>query len=127
MITQQVTIQFHDISTLAAADGQWTWKAPYAGEFLAVGGYIKTLGTGAGTSSDFQIRNQTQTKDVLSTVGAFEVDSATNVLESMVVSTTNYAFAAADVIDLDCDAIASGSDAADAVIWAVVHLFVDDV
>ncbi|KKK72197.1 hypothetical protein LCGC14_2906300 [marine sediment metagenome] len=127
MITQPMTVDLHDISTLTVADGQWTWKAPYAGELLAVGGYIKTLGTGAGTSSDFQVRNQTQTKDMLSTVGAFEVDSATNVLEGMVVDSTNYSFAVGDIIDLDCDARASGNDAADAVVWLVVLLFISDV
>jgi hypothetical protein len=128
MLVQQAIERWHMIGAIATnGDGKWAKAMPYAGEFISVGGSIKTLGTGAGTSSDFQLRNQTQSKDILSTVGAFEVNSATNLLEGAVVNQTNCIFAKGDVIDLDQDAHASGDDAADAVIEAVVVYFMDDV
>lgn len=125
MIVQQAMVIWRAPGTITAADGKWTWKAPYAGEVISVGGYITTLGAGAGTSTDFQLRNQTQTKDILSTVGAYEVNSATNLLEGQVVSAANATFAANDVIDLDCDAVSTNP--ADAEVWAIVNLFLDDV
>ena len=126
MVVQQALVQWHLIGTITTGDGKWSWRAPYAGEFTAVGGYIKTLGTGAGTSTDIQIRNETDSnKDLLSTIGAFEVNSATNLLEAQVINVTNASFAANDVIDLDVDAISTSP--ADAIIWAVINLFVDDV
>lgn len=127
MISQQLIIPIRISDTIATGDGKATWVAPYAGEFLDIQGHIETLGTGAGTSTDVQIRNQTQTKDVLSTVGAFEVNSATNLLEGQVINDSNAAFASGDVIDLDVDARASGNDAADLVIYATAVLFVTGV
>lgn len=123
MIVQQTVIQFHVVGTVTVADDKWKWKAPYAGEIVSVGGYITTLGSGAGTSTDFQLANGTT--DILSTVGAFEVDSATNLLEGQVVNANNATFDANDTIALDCDAVSTNP--ANAVIWAVVNLFMDDV
>jgi len=126
MIIQQMTTPpWRAPGTITVADGKWSWKAPYAGEIVSVGGYITTLGSGAGTSTDIQLRNETQTKDILSTVGAFEVNSATNLLEGQVVSVANATFAKNDVIDLDVDAVSTNP--ADAEVWAVVNLFMDDV
>lgn len=128
MITQQCTERWHLIGVINAnGDGKWSKKMAYAGEFVSVGGGIKTLGTGAGSSTDIQLRNETQAKDVLSTVGAFEVDSATNLLEAAVVNQATCSFAKDDVVDLDVDAHATNDDAADAVIDAVVVYFMDDV
>lgn len=125
MIIQQAIVTWHAPGTITVADGKWTWRAPYPGEVIVVGGYIPTLGSGAGASTDFQLRNQTQTKDILSTVGAFEVDSATNLLEGQVVNPANATFAKDDLIDLDCDAVATNP--ANAEVWAVVNLIMDDV
>ena len=125
MIVQQTTQRLHLIGAITTGDGKWKWKPPYAGELLDVTGYIKTLGSGAGTSTDVQIRNATKAVDMLSTVGAFEVNSATNLLEGHVVSSANYAFSANDVINLDVDA--TSTSPADAVIDLLVILFVDDV
>ena len=125
MIVQQIFVSWWAPGVITVADGKWSWKAPYAGEIISIGGYIQTLGAGAGTSTDIQLRNQTQAKDILSTVGAFEVDSATNLLEGQVVNPTNATFAAGDVIDLDCDAVSTNP--ATAQVWAIVSLFLDDV
>jgi len=112
--------------TITVANGKWSWRAPYAGEVISVGGYITTLGSGAGTSTDIQLRNETDAnKDILSTVGAFEVNSATNLLEGQVVSAANATFAKNDVIDLDVDAVSTNP--ANAEVWAIVNLFMDDV
>jgi len=128
MITQQCTERWLLVGAIDTdGDGKWPKRMPYAGEFVSVGGTIATLGTGAGSSSDFQLRNETQAKDILSTVGAFEVDSATNLLEAAVVDPTTCSFAKDDVVDLDQDAHATNDDAADAVIEAVVVYFMDDV
>lgn len=126
MIVQQMMAIWRAPGTITVADGKWSWRAPYGGEVVKIGGYIKTLGSGSGTSTDIQLRNETDSdKDILSTVGAFEVDSATNLLEGQVVNPNNATFSADDVIDLDCDAISTSP--ADAEIWAIVNLFLDDV
>ena len=127
MVVQQTTVFLHAIGAITVADGKWKWKAPYAGEVIAVGGYIKTLGTGGGTGTDIQLRNETPAPDVdiLSTVGRFDVTAATNLLQNQVVNVNNASFAAADIIGLDVDAISTGP--ADAVVWMVVNLFMDDV
>jgi len=127
MIIQQAVIPpWRAPGTVTVANGKWSWRADYAGEFVSVGGYIPTLGSGPGTSTDIQLRNETDgNKDILSTVGAFEVDSATNLLEGQVVNPANATFAKDDVIDLDVDAVSTNP--ADASVWAVVNLFMDDV
>ena len=127
MIVQQVTERWHLIGVITVADGKWPKRMPYAGEVVSVGGAIKTLGTGAGSSTDIQLRNETQAKDILSTVGAFEVDAATNILQAAVVNQANCSFAKNDVVDLDVDIICTNADSADAVIDVVVMYFMDDV
>jgi len=120
-------VSWRDVGAISTGDGQWSWRAPYGGEVVEVGGYISTLGGGSGDSTDYQLRNETNSNaDILSTVGAFEVDSATNLLEGQVVNPNNAPFDASDVIDLDCDASTTGSEA-NAEIWAIVNLFLDDV
>ena len=56
---------------------------PYEGEIVGWSGGIANLGTGAGTSTDFQLINESRTPDLnyFSIVPTFEVDSATKVLE----------------------------------------------
>ncbi|KKN82084.1 hypothetical protein LCGC14_0313510 [marine sediment metagenome] len=126
MIAQRAIVRWKANGTITVANGKWSKEMPYAGEIIEVGGYMTTLGSGGGTSTDFQLRNETDgNKDILSTVGAFEVDSGTKLLEGQVVDTTNASFAKDDVIDLDADAISTNP--ADAEIWAVVVFFMDDV
>ena len=127
MVVQQATVFFHLIGAIATGDGKWKWKAPYAGEVIAVGGYIKTLGTGAGTGTTVQLRNSTPAPDVdvLSTVGRFDVDAATNLLQNQVINVNNATFAKSDLVELDVDAISTAP--ADAVVFILVNLFLDDV
>ena len=125
MIKQEVELVLNLDGTITTGDGKLSWKAPYAGELIAVGGDITTLGSGAGTSTDVQVRNSTQAKDMLSTVGAFEVNSATNLLEAAVVNQANCAFAKNDVLMMDVDAISTGP--ANARIRLFVVLFMDDL
>jgi len=127
MITQQATEIWTLVGVITVGDGKWPKAMPYAGEFVKVGGSINILGTGAGTSTDVQLRNETQAKDILSTVGTFEVDSGTNLLEGAVVDPATCSFAKGDVVQADVDAIPGGADSATAVIEAVVIYFIDDV
>lgn len=123
MIAQPCVIPMVVPNVITVADGKAKWLAPYPGELKAVEGDITTLGAGAGTSTDFQISNGAT--DMLSTVGAFEVDSATNLMEGQVVDDTQAAFAAGDIIEADCDAVSTNP--ADALIRLHIVLFVDDL
>jgi len=130
MIHQQFVIPLELKGTITTGDGgagtgKPRWKAPYAGNVEGLEGWIKTLGSGAGTSTDIQLRNSTANpdRDILSTKGTFEVNSATNLLEGQVVDAANAAFAAGDVIEVDVDAISTGP--ADATLYMAVGMFVD--
>lgn len=113
----RICVPFVIPGTITAADGKAKWKAPFAGEVVAVEGYITTLGTGATTSTDIQV--SIGAVDLLTTVGAFEVDSATNLLESQVLR-PNPTFDADDVIEIDVDAISTAP--ADALIRVWVKM-----
>ena len=112
-----VPVDLIALGTLTVADGKSKWKAPFAGKIIAVDGWIKTLGSGATTSTDFQI--SCGTKDYLATVGAFEVDSATSLLESQVL-VPNTSFAAGDIIELDCDAVSTSPADAFIRLWVAI-------
>ncbi|MEE9401261.1 MAG: hypothetical protein V3V32_04500 [Dehalococcoidia bacterium] len=112
-------------NVITVADGKDKYLAEYPGELKAVGGSITTLGTGAGTSTDIMISNGAT--DMLSTIGSFEVDSATNLMEGQVVDDTVAAFAAGDVLEADCDAICGGADSEEVHIKLHVVLFIDDL
>jgi len=103
--------------TITVADGKAQCTMPFAGEIEDIQGYIETLGTGAGTSTDIQISNGAT--DYLTTVGAFEVDSATNLLEGQVLA-SNPAFEIDDIIELDVDAVSTNP--ADIHIWVWVKV-----
>lgn len=100
----RVCVPFVIPGTISVADGVAKWQAPFAGEVVAVEGYIKTLGTGGTTSTDIQV--SIATVDLLTTVGAFEVDSGTNLLESAVLK-PNPTFDVDDVIEIDVDAVST--------------------
>lgn len=125
MITQQALERWFLPGAIIVADNQWPKRMPYAGEFIAVGGTIKTLGGGAGTSTDIQLRNITQAKDILSTLGAFEVDSGTNLLEGAVVDQATCSFAKDDVVTCDVDEVSTNP--ATAIIDVGIVYFMDDV
>jgi len=113
----QICVPMLVVGTITAADGKAKWKAPFAGEIVAVEGYITSLGSGAGTSTDVQVSNGAV--DYLTTLGTFEVDSATKLLEGQVIK-PNPTFAAGDVVEIDVDAVSTGP--ADAIIrvWVKV-------
>lgn len=90
--------------TLTTGDGKVKVKTPAGGRILAINGFIQTLGSGGGTSTDVQVSNGGT--DYLSTKGTFEVDSGTNVMENAVLGTT-LTFDRADTIELDIDAIST--------------------
>ena len=105
------------ITAPTVADGKAKCVVPFAGEIVAVEGWIITLGSGGTTSTDFQVSNGAV--DYLKTVGAFEVDSATNLLEGQVLA-VNPTFDADDTLEIDCDAISTGP--ADALIRVWVKM-----
>ena len=102
-------VPFRLPGAITVADNKWKREMQFRGEILGYRGFIKTLGTGGGTSTDIQLRNQTTTpdKDYFSTKPTFEVDSASNLLEGgeLIASPT---FQAGDVLVLDVDAISTG-------------------
>lgn len=100
----KICVPFVIPGTIAAGDGKAKWEAPFAGEIVAVEGFITTLGTGAGTSVDIQVSNDST--DYLTTLGTFEVDSATNLLEGQVLK-PNPTFEVSDVLEIDVDAIST--------------------
>jgi len=124
-IHQEMIVHLMASGVLTVANSKRKWVAPYAGELKKVSGFIETLGGGAGTSTDFQLRNATTGHDMLSTVGAFEVDSADNLLEGQVVDDIYAPFSKGDIIHLDCDAISTNPS--DAHIDMTVVLFPDDL
>ena len=129
MIAQQMIIPLRMTGQVTGtANAVARWETPYAGEVLAVGGYAESLGTGAGSSTDFRLRDASDGyKEMLSTDGAFEVDSASGLLEGQVVDDTNACWASGDIIDIDCTAVTTGIAARDIVIYVTVVMFVDDL
>lgn len=100
----RVCVPFVIPGTISTGDGQAKWEAPFAGEVVAIEGFLGTLGSGGTTSTDVQA--SIGAVDLLTTVGAFEVDSGTNLLESAVLK-PNPTFDIGDVIEIDVDAIST--------------------
>lgn len=71
---------FHFPDTVALND-EFPITVPYGGEIVNYYGSIADGGSGAGTSTDFQISNDETSKDYFTVQPTFEVDSATNLLE----------------------------------------------
>lgn len=115
-------IHLYVVGAVTVADNKWRVQVPYGGEILKYGGWIQTLGTGAGTSTEVQVRNVSTTpdKDYFTVAPTFEVDSATKLLEggTLIASPT---FRANDLLALDIDAISTGP--ADMDIWLLCQFF----
>ena len=113
-------LYFHLLGTIAAGDGKWKVVAPLDGEIIGFGGYIKTLGSGAGTGTDIQLRNETRSpeKDYFSSSlkPTFDVDAATNILQDGTL-VANPTFRAGDILCLDVDSVSTNPGDAD--IWIV--------
>ena len=97
----------------------WTYQTALAGgTIIAVNGWIRDLGSGAGQTR-IQISNATT--DYLSTRGDF-VQGGTHVLINQVVA-ANADFAGGDRLDIDIDGIPAGGLSQDALITAWCWLF----
>jgi hypothetical protein len=92
---------------LSTGDGKDKVVAPSDGEILEYGGSIGTLGTGAGTKTEIQVRNGT--RDYFTSKPAFEVNAASNLLDGggLIASPT---FKKDDTLELDIDAISTGPE-----------------
>ena len=106
--------------TIAVGDGKAKVKVPAGGRIMKVGGYIGTLGTGAGQTK-VQVSNGAT--DYLSTRGDFIVASATGLMENAVLATSP-TFNRGDTLELDVDTIPANSDSANLSVWFCAIMFV---
>lgn len=102
--------------TIATGDGKVKYKTPAGGRILKIDGFIGTLGSGGGTSTDVQVSNGAT--DYLGTVGTFEVDTATSVMENQVLGST-LTFDRGDTIELDCDATSTNPGNVQVLVYAL--------
>jgi len=115
-------LRFKVSGVVAVGDGQFRDVPPDDGEVITYGGFLETLGGGAGTSTDVQIRNASKTpdEDLFSVLPVFEVDTATGELEGgeLIASPK---FNAGDIFWLDADAISTAP--ANMHVWLVCRFF----
>jgi len=95
--------------TIVTGDGQSQWEAPYAGEIVAVEGFIANVGTVGGQT---RIQISCGATDYLTTEGDFVQASGTGLMENAVLA-VNPTFDAGDIIELDIDTVPTGTDSAD--------------
>jgi len=117
---------------ITVADGKFFCDAPFDGEIMGargghkVRGIILEAGTGAGTYTEVQLRNATQSRDYFTTKPKFNVNSADAngraPLEGGVLC-LQPSFKAGDRIWLDVDDIPGGSDSAIAFVRAEVEMW----
>lgn len=103
--------------TIGTGDGKVKYKTPAGGTILKIDGFIGTLGSGGGTSTDVQVSNGAT--DYLSTKGTFEVDSATGLMENQVLGTT-LTFNRGATIELDCDAVSTNPGNVQVLVYALM-------
>jgi len=106
-------------NTIVVGDGQAKIKMPAGGRIMKVGGYIGTLGTGAGQT---RVQVSNGATDYLSTPGDFVVASATGLMENaaLVASPT---FNRGDTLELDVDTIPANSNSANLSVWLCAIMF----
>jgi hypothetical protein len=111
---------------ITVGNGKFAMLAPYDGEILGnrgtprVTGHIQNAGTGAGTSTDIQIRNSTKGRDYFDTLPAFEVDNKDANSRCILSGGTlrnNPTFKQGDTLTLDVDVVPGGADSAECVIY----------
>ncbi len=104
---------------ISTGDGQFQTEMPFDGEWLgspngpAMTGFILDAGSGAGTATQFQIRNVTQGRDYFTTEPEFQVDDADasgRALLTQGVLCTKPTFRQGDIVALDIDGIPGGAD-----------------
>lgn len=111
---------------ITVGDDKFRLTAPYDGEILGartgprIAGHIVNAGSGAGTSTDVQIRNVTRSRDYFDTLPAFEVDLADASGRATLSGGTlrnNPTFKQNDVLALDVDVVPGGADSAELVVY----------
>lgn len=111
---------------IVLGDGKCLWAAPCDFQIISVKGCILNAGTGAGTATQFQIRNQTKNLDYFSTRPEFRVDDkdANNRAELYNgVLNTRITGKKDDVLALDCDGLPGGSDSTFATLWLLCEFW----
>jgi len=106
-------------NTIVVGDGQAKIKMPAGGRIMKVGGYIGTLGTGAGQT---RVQVSNGATDYLSTSGDFVVASATGLMENAVLVALP-TFNRGDTLELDIDTIPANSDSANLSVWFCAIMF----
>lgn len=119
IIPYVTVIYFHFPDTVTNGEEFPFQNVPYNGEVVGWFGGLANLGSGAGTSTDFQLTNETTTpdKDYFQVQPTFEVDSATKVLEGgRLIDSPK--FSAGDTLKGRITAVSTGPE--DAVVGIVV-------
>ncbi len=111
---------------ITVGDRKFVVRVQHDGEILGtrngprIAGHINDAGSGAGTSTDVQIRNATTSRDYFSTLPAFEVDDADangRAILSGGVLKIEPTFKEGDELALDIDAVPTGEDSANVQVW----------
>ncbi len=120
--THIARVYFHVFGTLTTGDDQWVSQMPWDFEILEFGGFIQTLGSGAGTSTDIQLKNQTTNVDYFEVKPTIEVDSATGLVQGgQLISTPTGR--KNEALALDIDAISTNPANLD--FWVDCRFFVE--
>ncbi len=105
---------------ITLGDNKFKSEMPYDFEVIKATGCILQAGTGAGTDTEFQVRNETRGFDYYTTRPRFRVDDAdVNGRAELVdgVLGTRVSGKQGDVLALDCDGLPGGADSSLATIW----------
>ena len=126
-------LALEDLSNpITVGDAKFRASMPFDGEILGnasgprITGHIQNAGTGAGTSTDIQVRNVTTGRDYFSTLPAFEVDNKDangRCILSGGVLRVEPTFRTADVLALDVDVIPGGANSAQAQVFLTVGMW----
>lgn len=117
---------------VSLGDNKFKVVAPFEGEILGsltgprVTGFIDVVGSGAGTATMVQIRNETLSRDYFTTECEFRVDDSDAngraVLHKGVLG-TQPTFRKDDVLALDVDGLPGGSDSSRGYVWMTVGMW----
>lgn len=115
-------VRWHAYGTLTAANDKWPVEMPEDFEIIqdSFGGSQGTLGSGAGTHTQIQLRNATKTPDLdyFSTRPTIEVDSNTRRVEGGELI-SDARGSKGDIVWLDLDAVPGGGSPANLEFWVL--------
>lgn len=116
-----LALRFPMRGILAVQNGWGKHLPPAAGEIVAIDGWIRDLGSGAGATT-MRIYNETQAKSYFSVNGSFPMAPPNQQMQSHTLA-ADLTFEAGDVIRADVIAIPAGGLSKDANlnVWALVH------